>query len=172
MSDILRQFERTEYAGAAWPNRMPVGFTAVAMEYVNRYRLPAMLSETNIRGYHTDRLSWMKFMYEQCELLTRQLTPLNLSFHGLCWFPLIDSTDWDTLVREANGRVDPQGSYWLDQHRATRHASELSDVFTALARRTLAIQDVPAYHFRPPLDDVLGGFRPFMRHWEWKVPKR
>ena len=158
--------------GRVWPNRMPEGFTAVAMEYVDRYQLPVMLSETNIRGYLTDRLSWMKFMYEQCEVLVEQLTPRDLSFHGFCWFPLIDSTDWDTLVREANGRVDPQGIYWLDRHRTIRNASELSDVFTALARRTLKGSDIPAYCFQPPVHDVVHGFRPFMRHWQWKTPER
>ena len=158
--------------GRVWPNRTPEGFTAVAMEYVNRYQLPVMLSETNIRGYHTDRLSWMKFMCEQCELLSERLTQLHLSFHGYCWFPLIDSTDWDTLVKEANGRVDPQGIYWLDQQRTVRHASELSEVFTALASQTLAIHEIPAYHFQPPLREVLQGFRPLMRHWDWKTPRR
>ena len=156
--------------GRVWPNQQPEGFAAVALDYVDRYHLPVMLSETNIRGYCTDRLSWLKFMYEQCELLRQHLTERDLSFHGFCWFPLIDSTDWDTLLCEANGRIDPQGIYWLDPHKAVRHPSELSDVFTALAQRTLTSNDIPAYHFQPPLQHTLQGLSPLMRHWQWRTP--
>jgi hypothetical protein len=158
--------------GRIWPNRSPEGFAAVALEYAERYRLPVMLSETNIRGRHTDRISWLKFMVEQCEILIERLAPLGVPFEGFCWYPLIDSTDWDTLLREANGRVDPQGIYWLDERRVVRHASELSEIFTALACGTITSKDIPAYRFRAPVDKALEGFLPLMQHWRWKQPTR
>ena len=36
-----------------YPNLQPEGFAQVAMDYVDRYNLPVMLSETNIRGHIT-----------------------------------------------------------------------------------------------------------------------
>lgn len=156
--------------GRVYPNEQPVGFAAVALEYIDRYNLPAMLSETNIRGLVSDRVSWLKFMVEQCEILQTQLEPRQIAFEGFCWYPFIDSTDWDSLVREANGRVDPQGIYWLDNECQNRYASELSEMFAALACGAITSKDIPAYHFQHPLDEGLRAFLPLMADWKWKTP--
>lgn len=153
--------------GRIYPNQKPEGFVPTALEYARRYRLPIMLTETNIRGYISDRISWLKFMVEQCEILEEKLKPLNIPFEGFCWYPFVDSTDWDTLVTEANYRIDPQGVFWLDERRETRHASEFSEIFTALARGQITSKDIPAYRFLPPLDEALKDFLPLMEHWDW-----
>lgn len=159
-------------AGRVLPNQKPTGFVPIALEYAKHYELPVMLTETNIRGYVTDRISWLKFMVEQCEILEEKLKPLNLSFEGFCWYPFIDSTDWDSLLTEANHYIDPQGIFWLDQNRQMRHASELSEIFSALARGQITSKDIPAYRFLPPLDETLENFLPLMAHWHWKEPHR
>ena len=33
----------------------------------------------------------------------------------MTWFSLIDQVDWDTALREVNGRVNPLGLYDLDR---------------------------------------------------------
>ncbi|HEY0429529.1 MAG TPA: family 1 glycosylhydrolase [Pyrinomonadaceae bacterium] len=155
--------------GRVYPNQTPEGLVPTALEYATRYKLPLMLTETNIRGYVSDRISWLKFMVEQCEQIEREIRPLGLSFEGFCWYPFIDSTDWCSLVTEANGNVDPQGIYYLDsEHRRT--ASELSDIFARLARGEITSQDIPAYRFQSPLDEVLENFLPMMNHWQWREP--
>ncbi|HEX8249407.1 MAG TPA: family 1 glycosylhydrolase [Pyrinomonadaceae bacterium] len=156
--------------GRIYPNQAPEGLVPTALEYAERYRLPLMLTETNIRGFVHDRISWLKFMVEQCEEIERRLKPLGLAFEGFCWYPFIDSTDWCSLVREANGRVDPQGIYYLDKDCRKRNASELSEIFTALARGQISSKDIPAYHFQPPLDHQLEAFLPMMAHWQWREP--
>lgn len=150
-----------------YPNQSPEGLVPTALEYAERYRLPVMLSETNIRGYVTDRISWLKFMVEQCEQIEQHLAQMNLPFEGFCWYPLIDSTDWYSLVKEAKGKVDPQGIYLLGTDRTQRYASELSETFKSLARGEITSRDIPAYRFRPPLDKQLKGFLPMMAHWQW-----
>lgn len=152
--------------GRVYPNRTPEGLVPTALEYAERYRLPLMLTETNIRGFVSDRLSWLKFMVEQCEEIERRIEPLGLSFEGFCWYPFIDSTDWSSLVTEANGSIDPQGIYWLDD-RHNRMGSELSDTFRRLARGEITGKDIPAYRFQTPLDEVLENFMPMMSHWNW-----
>jgi hypothetical protein len=72
----------------AWPVGQPVGFAVLAREYARRYQLPVMLSETNLRGSCLDRLTWLKFMEEQCEQVAA-----DTDFRGFCWYPSIDSTD-------------------------------------------------------------------------------
>jgi len=156
--------------GRIYPNRNPEGLVPTALEYAERYRLPLMLTETNIRGFVSDRISWLKFMVEQCEEIERRIEPLGLAFEGFCWYPFIDSTDWCSLVRRADGSVDPQGIYYLDNDCRKRNASELSEIFAALARGQITSKDIPAYRFQPPLDDHLEAFLPMMAHWNWRDP--
>lgn len=153
-----------------YPNKTPEGLVATALEYAGRYRLPVMLSETNIRGYISDRISWLKFMVEQCEEIERRLVPLELSFEGFCWYPFIDSTDWCSLVKKADGKVDPQGIFYLDRDRRRRNPSELSEIFSSLARGEISSKDIPAYAFCAPLDKQLEHFSPLTAHWKWHRP--
>jgi hypothetical protein len=127
-----------------------------------------MLSETNIKGLVSDRLSWMKHMLEECG----KLAAAGADFRGFCWFPFVDSTDWCSLVCRAEGTVDAVGIYWLDSDRWHRHASELSKWFARLARGEARAEEIPAYHFQPPWDENLQGFRrQLMRGWRWREPQ-
>jgi beta-glucosidase/6-phospho-beta-glucosidase/beta-galactosidase len=144
------------------------GFAAVAGDYIERYGLPVMLAETNLKGFVSDRLSWLKHMVEECE----KLVDRGADFRGFCWFPFVDSTDWCSLVCKAEQRVDAVGIYWLDDERWERHGSELSECFRGLAQGTLESQDLPAYRFEPPWDAALAGYRPLMAHWTWVERRR
>jgi beta-glucosidase/6-phospho-beta-glucosidase/beta-galactosidase len=155
--------------GRIYPNQSPEGLVPTAMEYADRYNLPLMLTETNVRGFVQDRISWLKFMVEQCEEIDRRLKPRGLTFEGFCWYPLIDSTDWDSLVKEANGNIDPQGIFYLDKMNR-RRASELSDVYRSLALGEITSKEIPAYRFQAPLDHHLAAFMPMMEHWDWQEP--
>ena len=156
--------------GRIYPNENPEGLVPTAVEYAERYRLPIMLSETNIRGYVSDRISWLKFMTEQCEEIEKKVGEMGLPFEGFCWYPFIDSTDWCSMVKEAKGCVDPQGIYWLDRKTLRRTPSELSDIYRALALGQMTSKDIPAYRFLPPLGAALKGLRPLMAHWNWVNP--
>ena len=156
--------------GRIYPSLFPEGFVSVAMDYVNRFNLPVMLSETNIRGTVSDRLSWLKYMVEQCERLEDLLKERRIPFHGFCWYPFIDSTDWCSLVTKANCNVDPQGIFWLDCDGKKRNASELSETFEALARGQITSKDIPAYRFGSELETMLENFLPMMSHWQWREP--
>jgi hypothetical protein len=152
-------------SGRIYPNSFPTGFVGVALDYVNRFNLPVMLTETNIRGTVYERISWLKHMVEQCEILEQLLKPRGIPFHGFCWYPFIDSTDWCSLVTRANCNVDPQGIFWLDCDCKNRNASELSETFEALARGQITSKDIPAYRFGRELEAMLENFLPMMSHW-------
>jgi hypothetical protein len=51
--------------GAFAPSPRPVGLAEVVRQYGERYGLPMMLTETNIRGFPTDRASWLRYTLEQ-----------------------------------------------------------------------------------------------------------
>jgi beta-glucosidase/6-phospho-beta-glucosidase/beta-galactosidase len=157
------QFHR---AGAVCPSEAPQGFAALARQYHARYGLPIMLTETNIRGYVSDRISWLKYMVEECEALVAE----GLPFEGFTWFPFIDSTDWDSLLRRADGHIDPVGLYFLHEGSLARCESELTWLYRGLARGELTAADLPAYDFLTPVSEQLAGWQPRLRDWSWQRP--
>lgn len=150
--------------GGLTPSRDPQGFAALATQYHEHYDLPMILSETNIRGFAPDRVSWLKYTLEQYELAVDVGVPLQ----GYCWFPFIDSVDWDSLLANADGHVDPVGVYWLDENLG-RNESSMSTWFRRAAAGCSSA-DIPAFRFQPPLDRWLRGFIPQLDHWDWQDP--
>ncbi|MDQ1474712.1 MAG: hypothetical protein QOJ99_6192 [Bryobacterales bacterium] len=155
---------RRERTDIRWPNRDPRGFFDVAVDYVNHFQLPVMLSETNIRGTVSDRVTWLRFMQEQ----TEKLALSGADVRGFCWYPSIDSTDWCNLCTRCTNSVDPQGIWYLDEQdsRWTRFPSELSEWYEKLARGAATHRDLPAYQFLAPLDHELSGYVKLMKHWD------
>ena len=165
--DYYPHSERDYFVGGSQaPSLTPRGFANIVEEYRAHFEqmegveCPAFwLTETNVRGFHTDRLSWLKYMVEQCE-------KARIPVFG--WFPFIDSTGWgETLLRIPHTRIDPVGIYYLDEQRERRHDSELSSVYGQLARGEIDAVRIPAYEFQMPLDEELGGYRPQVDHWSW-----
>jgi hypothetical protein len=132
--------------------------------YWHRYRLPCALTETNIRGYASDRASWLKYTLEQCEIARDR----GVTMDGYCWFPFVDSCDWDSILTRCSGSIDPVGVFWLDEG-LHRRPSSMSAAFTAAAAGTPAA-DLPAYRFQAPVSDWLTGWMPQMAHWHWQDP--
>lgn len=162
-------------------NYAVVGFKTTALEYVEHfrdYKFPIMLTETNLRGTVTDRLSWLKYMVGECEQLQIALSEYNIPFLGFCWYPYIDSTDWCHLVAAKHtctnpmcvtqGHIDPQGIVWLDKE-LTRHSSELSEVYAALASGQIDSAKIPAYEFGPEVlvERGVNNYLLLLSHWDW-----
>lgn len=144
----------------------PAPLRDLIVEYWDRYRLPCMLAETNIRGFASDRASWLKYTLEQCELAGDAGVPID----GHCWFPFVDSADWGSLLARAEGTVDPVGVFWLDENY-DRRPSSMSEAFR-LAASGAPSGRLPAYRFRPPVSEWLEGWLPHMAHWHWQDPPR
>ncbi len=155
-----KEVGRTDIRG---PVASPRGFGAVAMDYVKKFQVPILLSETNVRGTIFDRLSWLKLMEQECERLVLN----GVDFRGFCWYPSIDSTDWSNCCTKCTRAVDPQGIWWLDEHRWRRHRSELSDAYSRLAQGKMMAKDLPAYEWEWPLNQQLRGFLRFTSDWKW-----
>lgn len=126
----------------------PLGFAHIANIYRKRYGLPIALTETNIRGFAEDRVTWFKYMYKQCELAGVDI---------MCWYPFIDCTDWDSLVTQPNGNIDPQGIVVLDEE-LNRKENIFSTSIKKLNKGEITIDEVPSFDFQPPLDSALKGF--------------
>jgi hypothetical protein len=150
--------------GGSVPAAAPIPLAAQIVEYWERFRLPCMLSETNIRGFASDRASWFKYTLEQCELARDAGVPVE----GHCWFPFIDSADWNSLLFRCEGNIDPVGVHWLDSD-LERRPSSMSRSYAAAATGACAAE-LPAYRFREPVATWLRGYLTHMPHWDWQEP--
>jgi beta-glucosidase/6-phospho-beta-glucosidase/beta-galactosidase len=126
----------------------PVGYAEIARQYRERYGIPIAMTETNIRGTVTDRQTWFVTAYKEC---------VKAGIDILCWYPLIDSTDWCSLVTQCNRNIDPQGIMWMDKS-LKRHHSEFSQNIKKLNLGEIAIEDVKTYEYGDYLKDHLRGF--------------
>jgi hypothetical protein len=151
--------------GSHAPSPTPVGLAAVAEHYWTRYGLPVLLSETNVRGLPSDRTSWLRYTLEQYELALSRGVPL----HGYCWFPNVDSADWDSLLARCAGRVDPVGVVSLAPD-GSRRTTEFTRAWEQAAAGA-AVEELPAPRFQSPCDEQLSGLLPSLEHWPWRDPE-
>ncbi|WP_210481285.1 family 1 glycosylhydrolase [Naasia sp. SYSU D00948] len=150
--------------GGTTTNPDPTPFADLIQEYWERYGLPCLVTETNIRGHTFDRATWLKYVLEQCEIARDRGIPID----GLCWFPFIDSTDWNSLLFRCEGHIDPVGVYWLDEE-LDRRASVMTTSYAAAAAGVPAV-DLPAFELAEPVATWFRGYLPQTSHWEWSPP--
>jgi beta-glucosidase/6-phospho-beta-glucosidase/beta-galactosidase len=142
----------------------PAALADVIAEYWARYRLPCILGETNIRGFPSDRATWLKYTLEQCERARDAGVPVE----GYCWFPFVDSCDWDSILCRCDASVDPVGVYLLDDE-LNRNPSAMATSYRFAAHGVPAAR-LPAYELQPPVASWLAGWLPQMAHWRWTAP--
>jgi beta-glucosidase/6-phospho-beta-glucosidase/beta-galactosidase len=90
------------------------GYAVITRQYHERYRLPVMHTETNLRqGPNGDEaVRWLRKEWANVLRVRNDGVPIV----GFTWYSLTDQVDWDTALRENNGHVDPLGLYDLDRN--------------------------------------------------------
>ena len=90
------------------------GYSEITRQYYNRYRLPVMHTETNIaEGPNGDEaVNWLWKEWANVLRVRNDGVPTV----GFTWYSLTDQMDWDTALREDNGRIHPVGLYDLDRN--------------------------------------------------------
>ena len=89
------------------------GYSEITRQYYSRYRLPVMHTETNIaEGPNGDEaVNWLWKVWANVLRVRNDGVPTV----GFTWYSLTDQVDWDTALREENGRVHPVGLYDLNR---------------------------------------------------------
>jgi len=146
------------------PSPAPVGLGALILSYAKRYEFPLILSETNIRGTPYDRATWLKHTLEQCE----RARDAGADLGAYCWFPFIDSLDWNSLLEHADHCIDPVGVLWLDEN-LERHGSSMLDSYRQ-ASGGVPSSELPAYRLSGPTVHRVSALLPQMAHFDWQDP--
>ena len=100
---LVRKDGSTEASGEVF------GYYVITHQYYSRYKLPIMHTETNIR--EPDSLQWFYKQWANVHRLKKDGVPIL----GFTWYSLTDQVDWDTALREDNGRVNEVGLYDLNR---------------------------------------------------------
>lgn len=89
------------------------GYAEITRKYYDRYQLPVMHTETNVvQGPVGDEaVRWLRKEWANVLSIRNSGVPVV----GFTWYSLTDQVDWDTALREENGRVNPLGLFDLDR---------------------------------------------------------
>ena len=85
------------------------GYYVITHQYYNRYKLPIMHTETNLKAPGSEEWLWKQ--WANLYRLIQDGVPVI----GFTWYSLTHQVDWDTALREDNGRVHEVGLYDLDR---------------------------------------------------------
>jgi beta-glucosidase/6-phospho-beta-glucosidase/beta-galactosidase len=86
------------------------GYYVITWQYYKRYHLPVMHTETNLHDVQ-EAPQWLKKQWANILRLRQD----GVTILGFTWYSLTDQVDWDTALREDNGRVNPCGLVDLDR---------------------------------------------------------
>ena len=86
------------------------GYYVITHQYYNRYRLPIMHTETNMKM--PDTVHWLWKEWANVHRLIQDGVPII----GFTWYSLTHQVDWDTALREENGNINELGLYDLDRN--------------------------------------------------------
>ncbi len=89
------------------------GYDEITLQYYDRYLLPVMHTETNLmEGPNGDEaVNWLWKQWSNVLHIRNKGIPMV----GFTWYSLTDQVDWDTALREENGRINPLGLYDLNR---------------------------------------------------------
>ena len=99
--------------GATRPAGEVFGYATITRQYYDRYRLPVMHTETNLKegatGHEAEQWLWKQWAN------VLRVRNDGVPVVGFTWYSLTDQVDWDTALRERNNRANPLGLYDLDR---------------------------------------------------------
>jgi Beta-glucosidase/6-phospho-beta-glucosidase/beta-galactosidase len=132
---------RVSANGKTKPSGEVFGYDEITWQYYDRYHLPVMHTETNLReGPNGDEaVDWLWKEWANVLRVRNDGIPVV----GFTWYSLTDQVDWSVALREDKGIVDPVGLYDLDRNiRAVGKAYKqlISDWREVLPTQSVCLQ--------------------------------
>jgi beta-glucosidase/6-phospho-beta-glucosidase/beta-galactosidase len=90
------------------------GYNVITSQYYDRYKLPVMHTETNLKEgpAGNEAVNWLWKEWANVMRLRNDGVPIV----GFTWYSLTDQVDWDSALREDNNNVNPLGLYDLNRN--------------------------------------------------------
>lgn len=148
---------RTHHA----PSHDARGLADVATDYAHRLPCPLSMTETNIQGTVADRISWLKYIMSQVEILGE----LGIPMRRFAWYPLFDCAGWNSLLQDPTWKRDPQGIFTCGPSWE-REWTEFASAYAHLNGGATSA-DLPAYRFSSRHDHTLRSLKKQMI-WAWQ----
>jgi beta-glucosidase len=139
--------------GPVKPSGEIFGYYVITRQYYERYHLPVMHTETNL-GDEARAPAWLWKEWANMVRLKDDGVPII----GFTWYSLTDQMDWDTVLREDNGHVNPLGLYDLDRRiRPVGKAYKdlVSQWRNILPTESLCLHTVEPEEFEAPEEELL-----------------
>ena len=90
-----------------------LGYSEITRQYFDRYRIPVMHTETNFaEAGDGAAVRWLRKEFANVLRVRDEGVPIV----GFTWYSITDQVDWDTMLREVRGHVNPVGLYDLDRN--------------------------------------------------------
>lgn len=129
------------------------GYSEITRQYFDRYGLPVMHTETNLREGPRGDEAVLWLWKEWANVL--RVRNVGIPTVGFTWYSLTDQTDWDTALRKLNHSVCPVGLYDLDRNirPVGRAYKKLIDDWRAVlpaSSMCLVVPIVPPSHAERP----------------------
>lgn len=93
--------------GRVEPSGEIFGYYVITHQYYQRYQLPVMHTETNLKAGENAACDWLHKEWQNVLRLKADGVPIM----GFTWYSLIDQTDWDVGLREIRNKTNPCGLY-------------------------------------------------------------
>jgi beta-glucosidase/6-phospho-beta-glucosidase/beta-galactosidase len=110
------------------------GYYVITHQYFNRYRLPIMHTETNMRM--PDSEIWLYRQWANLHRLKQDGVPII----GFTWYSLTHQVDWDIALRELKGNVHKVGLYDLE-----RNITPVGQAYKRLIQQWQEVLDAESY---------------------------
>jgi beta-glucosidase len=136
---------RVHEDGVTGPAGEVFGYDEITRIYASRYGLPVMHTETNLNEGPTGEEA-VQWLWKEW-LNVMRLRSYGVPIVGFTWYSITDQVDWDSALRENNGRVNPLGLFDLD--RKIRNVGRAYKQLIADWRAVLPTQSVC---LRVPID--------------------
>lgn len=132
--------------GSTTPSGEIFGFSVIARQYHERYRMPMMHTETNlVQGPGgQESVNWLHKEWANVLRVRNDGIPIV----GFTWYSLTDQVDWDTALRKDRGQVNALGLFDLD-----RNIRPVGQAYRQLVEEWREVLPTQSVCLQVPIDD-------------------
>jgi beta-glucosidase len=131
--------------GHTYPSGEVFGYSEITRQYHERYTMPVMHTETNLRQGPSGKEA-VDWLHKEWANVLR-VRNVGIPILGFTWYSITDQKDWISALREDKGEVDPVGLFDLD-----RNIRPVGQAYKQLIRDWTSVLPAQSYCLVLPVD--------------------